>query len=160
MNDSKNKFLLSMLLAIRELDELDTPLNSQEKNNLYIFAGQLKADITAWGISIKPNLIELINNNPSLNAVFQDIKSKLEKIDNIPENLIPSQDELATVIPIKIEPLQRPIIKLDASYLKSNEITNMSIQILSSPQPSKTAKKISKLEQLLNFIRQNRSDNK
>ncbi|NEP91282.1 MAG: hypothetical protein F6K18_33240 [Okeania sp. SIO2C2] len=95
-----------------------------------------------------------------LNAVFQDIKSKLEKIDNIPENLIPSQDELATVIPIKIEPLQRPIIKLDASYLKSNEITNMSIQILSSPQPSKTAKKISKLEHLLNFIRQNMSDNK
>ena len=157
MNDSMNKFLLSMLLA---LGELNTPLNSQEKDRLYIFAGQLKADITAWEISIKPNLIELINNNPSLNSVFQEIQSKLEKIDNIPENLIPSQDELATVIPTKIEPPQRPIIKPDSSDLKSNEITNMTIQVISSPEPSKTAKKISKLEQLLNFIRQNRSENK
>ncbi|MDY7008445.1 MAG: hypothetical protein SWX82_32130 [Cyanobacteriota bacterium] len=155
-----NKFLLSMLLAIRELDELDSPLNSKEKDNLYIFAEQLKADLTAWEISIQPDLIKLINSNSSLNAVFQEIKSKLEKIDNIPENLIPSQDELATVIPTKIEPPQRPIIKLDASDLKSNEITNMSIQILSSPEPSKTAKKISKLEELLNFIFPNRSENK
>ncbi|NEO52897.1 MAG: hypothetical protein F6K54_07280 [Okeania sp. SIO3B5] len=157
MNDSMNKFLLSMLLAIRELD---TSLNAEEKNSLYIVAEQLSLRPTAWETDIQSNLMEIIYSNPPLNAVFQEIKSKLEKIDNIPKNLIPSQDELATVIPTKIEPLKRPIIKLNPSDLKSNEITNMSIQIISSPEPSKTAKKISKLEQLLNFIFPNRSENK
>lgn len=157
MNNSRNKFLLSMLLA---LGELNTPLNSKEKNDLYIFAGQLKADLTAWETSIEDNLIKLINSNPSLKIVFQEIKSKLEKIDNIPENLIPSAKDLEDVFSKEIKPVERPIIKLDASDLKSNEITNMSIQIISSPEPSKTAKKISKLEQLLNFIFPNRSENK
>ncbi len=156
MNNSMNKFLLSMLLAIRELD---SPLNSEEKDSLYVAAEQLSLRATAWETDIESNFMEIINSNPSLNTVFQELKSQLEKIPEIPENLIPSPEELATVIPPEIEPDKRPIIKPDASALKSNEIPNMSIQILSSPEPLETVKKISKFEQLLNFIRQNRSEN-
>ena len=55
--------------------------------------------------------------------------------------------------------------KPNSSDLTSEEeITNMSMQVLSSPEPSEIAKEIvkksSKLERLLNLIRPNRSKNK
>ena len=160
MNNSVSKFLLSMLLA---MGALDTPLNSEEKDRLKNAAQQLSllsSHPTAWE-KIELNLIEIISNNLSFNMVFQEIKSKLDKIDDIPENLIVSQDELAEVIPVpKNEEIPRPIPDVKPSDLKSNEITNMSIQILSSPEPSETVKKISKLEEIKDFISQNNSDNK
>ncbi|NEP82842.1 MAG: hypothetical protein F6K39_34695, partial [Okeania sp. SIO3B3] len=144
--------LLSMLLAIKELD---SPLNSEEEENLYIAGQQLSLDPTAWETDIEPTLMEVINNNPSLNTVFQNINSKLEKIDEIPQNLIPNTEEMTAVIPTEENQLlERPIPDIDMSDFQSNEITNAAIQIISSPEPSETVKKISKFEKLLNFISQ------
>lgn len=158
MNNSIDKFLLSMLLAI---GELETPLNAEEKENFQIAAEQLELDPTAWSTNIEPNLIEIINSNLSLNRLFQDIKSKIDKIDNIPQDLIPKAEDLATVTPTKNQPLERPIPNISQGDLESNnEITNTSIQILSSSEPSETVKKISKLEKLKNWLSQNNSDNK
>ncbi|NER02052.1 MAG: hypothetical protein F6K17_05095 [Okeania sp. SIO3C4] len=152
MNNSTDKFLLSMLLAIKELD---SPLNSEEEENLYIAGQQLSLDPTAWETDIEPTLMEVINNNPSLNTVFQNINSKLEKIDEIPQNLIPNTEEMTAVIPTEENQLlERPIPDIDMSDFQSNEITNAAIQIISSPEPSETVKKISKFEKLLNFISQ------
>ncbi|MGD1704597.1 hypothetical protein [Dapis sp. BLCC M229] len=152
MKDSANKFLLSMLLAIKELD---IPLNSEEKENLYIAGQQLSLDPSAWEEDIEPSLMEIINNNPSLNQVFQKINSKLEKIDNIPQNLIPNTEEMKTLIPTEEnQPLERPIPDVNMSDFQSNEITNAAIQIISSPEPSETVKQISKFDKLLNLIDQ------
>ncbi|MGD1805370.1 hypothetical protein ACP6PL_07995 [Dapis sp. BLCC M126] len=153
MNDSANKFLLSMLLAIKELD---SPLNEEEKENLYLAGQQLSLDPTAWEEDIEPTLMEIINNNPSLNTVFQSINSKLKEIDEIPENLIPNTEEMTAVIPTdENQPLERPIPDVDESDFQSNEITNAAIQIISSPEPSETVKKIGKFDKLLNLIGQN-----
>ncbi len=150
MNNSANKFLLSMLLAIKELD---TPLNSEEKENLYIAGQQLSLDPTAWEEDIKPSLMEIINNNPSLNTVFQNINSKLEEMDQMPQDLILNTEDVKTVIATEEnQPLERPIPDIDMSDLESNEITNAAIQIISSPEPSETVKKISKFDKLLNLI--------
>ncbi len=152
MNDSANKFLLSMLLAIKELEN---PLNSEEKENLYIAAQQLSLDPSAWEEDIKPSLMEIINNNSSLNTVFQNINSKLEKIDEIPQDLIPNTEEMAAVTPTEEnQPLERPIPDIDSDDLASNEITNAAIQIILSPEPSETVKKISKFDKLMNLINQ------
>jgi len=154
MNDSANKFLLSMLLAIRELD---TPLNSEEKDRLKNAARQLSFvsnHPTTWSIHIEPNLMEIINSNSSLNTLFQDIKSKLDQIDNIPQDLIPTTEDLATVTPTKNQPKDRAIPDISPADLKSNEITNTTIQVLSSAKPSETVKEVGKLEKLWNFISQ------
>ncbi|MGD1711828.1 hypothetical protein [Hydrocoleum sp. CS-953] len=152
MNDSANKFLLSMLLAIKESD---TPLSSEEKENLYIAGQQLSLDPTAWEEDIQPSLMEIINNNPSLNTVFQNINSKLEKIDEMPQDLILNTEDVKTVTPTEEnQPLERPIPDVDMSDLESNEITNAAIQIISSPEPSETVQKISKFDKLMNLIGQ------
>ena len=81
MNDSMNKFLLSTLLAIRESGN---SLDSEEKESLYIIGEQLSIKPTAWETDIESNLMGIINSNSSLNTIFQDFKSQLEKLDNIP----------------------------------------------------------------------------
>ena len=152
-----DKFLLSLVYAIKELE---TPLTSEKKNQLKDASEQLVEDSTAWEMYTKPMLKEIISNNSSLNKVFQNIQSNLEKIGDIPQDFIPSTEGSVTVTPRKNLVQERPIPNLSPGSLKSNEITNMCIQIISSPEPSETVQKISKFEQLRNFISQNNSDNK
>ena len=63
-----------------------------KRKPLYCARQQLSLDPTPWETEIKPSLMEIINNNPSLNTVFQNINSKLEKIDEILMNLIPNTE--------------------------------------------------------------------
>ncbi len=143
----KEKFLLSLVYAIQELE---TPLNSEEKEQLQDVSEQLADDPTAWEIYTKPMVEEIISNNSSLNKIFQDVQSKLEKIEEIPPDFLPTAEELVTVTPTNNQPQERPIPRISSADLKSNEITNMCIQVISSPEPSETVKKVSKLDKLLN----------
>ena len=152
-----DKFLLSLVYAIKELE---TPLTSEEKDQLKNVSEQLVEDPTAWEMYTQPMLKEIISNNSSLNKVFQKTLSNLQQIGDIPQDFIPNTEELVTVTPRKNLVQERPIPNLSPGDLKSNEITNMSIQVLTSPEPSETVQKISKFEQLRNFISQNNSDNK
>ena len=152
-----DKFLLSLVYAIKELE---TPLTSEEKDQLKNVSEQLVEDPTAWEMYTQPMLKEIISNNSSLNKVFQKTLSNLEQIGDIPQDFIPNTEELVTVTPRKNLVQERPITNLSPGDLKSNEITNMSIQVLTSPEPSETVQKISKFEQLRNFISQNNSDKK
>lgn len=157
MNDSMEKFLLAMLLTIKKLEN---PLNSTEKDTLYLVAQQLFLRPNTWDTNIKSNLIKITNSNSSLNTIFQEIKSQIEKIPEIPQNLIPSPEELATIIPTKLQSSQRPILKSDDSNKDIPGITNISIQVFSSPEPSETVKKMSKFQELLNLILQKDSENR
>ncbi|NEQ40987.1 MAG: hypothetical protein F6K40_34150 [Okeania sp. SIO3I5] len=147
---NQDKFLLSLMFAIQELD-----LSSEETEQLHDIGEQLADDPTAWEIYTKPMAEEIISNNSSLNKIFQDVQSKLEKIDEIPQDFLPTTEELAIANPTKNQPQERPIPRISSADLKSNEITNMCIEVLSSPEPSETAKKVSKLDKLLNLISQN-----
>lgn len=157
MNNSMDKFLLSFMYAIKELE---TPLTSEETKQLKNIGQQLANDPTVWEIYTEPMLKEIISNNSSLNKVFQKTLSNLQQIGDIPQDFIPNTEELVTVTPRKNLVQERPIPNLSPGDLKSNEITNMSIQVLTSPEPSETVQKISKFEQLRNFISQNNSDKK
>ena len=157
MNNSMDKFLLSLMYAIKELE---TPLTSEETKQLKNIGQQLANDPTVWEIYTEPMLKEIISNNSSLNKVFEKTLSNLEKIGDIPQDFIPNTEELVTVTPRKNLVQERPIPNLSPGDLKSNEITNMCIRIISSPELSVTVKKISKFEALQNFISQNNSDKK
>ena len=157
MSNSMDKFLLSLVYAIKELE---TPLTSEEKDQLKNVSEQLVEDPTAWEMYTQPMLKEIISNNSSLNKVFQKTLSNLEQIGDIPQDFIPNTEELVTVTPRKNLVQERPIPNLSPGDLKSNEITNMSVQVLTSPEPSETVQQISKFEQLRNFISQNNSDKK
>ena len=133
MSNSMDKFLLSLVYAIKELE---TPLTSEEKDQLKNVSEQLVEDPTAWEMYTQPMLKEIISNNSSLNKVFQKTLSNLQQIGDIPQDFIPNTEELVTVTPRKNLVQERPIPNLSPGDLKSNEITNMSVQVLTSPEPS------------------------
>ena len=157
MNNSMDKFLLSLMYAIKELE---TPLTSEETKQLKNIGQQLANDPTVWEIYTEPMLKEIISNNSSLNKVFQNIQSNLENLGDIPQDFIQNTEDLVTVTPGKKTSEKRPLPIFSQEDSKSNEVVNISIQVLTSPEPSKKAKEISKLEKLWNFISQNNSDKK
>ena len=157
MNNSMDKFLLSFMYAIKELE---TPLTSEETKQLKNIGQQLANDPTVWEIYTEPMLKEIISNNSSLNKVFQNIQSNLENLGDIPQDFIQNTEDLVTVTPGKKTSEKRPLPIFSQEDSKSNEVVNISIQVLTSPEPSKKAKEISKLEKLWNFISQNNSDKK
>ena len=75
-----------------------------KRKPLYCARQQLSLDPSPWKEDIQPTLMEIINNNPSLNTAFQNINSKLEKIDEILQNFIPNTEEMKTVPLRKINP--------------------------------------------------------
>ena len=98
MSNSMDKFLLSLVYAIKELE---TPLTSEEKDQLKNVSEQLVEDPTAWEMYTQPMLKEIISNNSSLNKVFQKTLSNLQQIGDIPQDFIPNTEELVTVTPRK-----------------------------------------------------------
>ena len=73
MNDSMEKFLLAMLLTIRELEN---PLNSKEKDTLYLVAQQLFLRRNTWDTNIKSNLIKT-----TLSRQFSWVMGRLRSVN-------------------------------------------------------------------------------
>ncbi|BAZ48637.1 hypothetical protein NIES4103_12450 [Nostoc sp. NIES-4103] len=149
-----NNTLLALLLALKDSA---TFLSETEKSDLYQAAEQLSANPKAWEVLIEPRLLVMIQANEPLNQRFQAAKSQLDNLgDQIPVNLLPSEAELEQAAPKqKPQPITRAIPQVSSSDLKSNEITNMAIRVLATPNPAETAKKLSGFEQLQQFLNQN-----
>ena len=157
MNNSMDKFLLSFMYAIKELE---TPLTSEEKKQLKNIGQQLANDPTAWEIYTEPMLKEVISKNSSLNKIFQNIHSNLEKISDTSQYFIQPTEDLVTVTPRENLLEERPVIKPDPEEEDNYELLNMSIEVLQFPEPQEKVKKISQFEKFWNLISQKNSDKK
>ncbi|WP_448266407.1 hypothetical protein [Nostoc sp. DSM 114159] len=149
-----NNTLLALLLALKDSE---IPLSDTEQSDLSQAAEQLSANPKAWEVLIEPRLLVMIQANEPLNQRFQAAKSQLDNLgDTIPLNLLPSEAELEQAVPKqKPQPITRAIPQVSSSDLRSNEITNMAIKVLATPNPSETAKKLSSFEQFQQFLNQN-----
>lgn len=146
-----NNTLLSLLLALKDSA---TPLSDTEKSDLSVAAEQLAANPKAWERLIEPRLLVMIQANEALNERFQFVKCQLENLgDKIPQNLLPTEIELEQVVPTpKTQLIARAPLQISPSDLKSSEITNMAIRVMSTSNPAETAKKLSRFEQFQQFL--------
>jgi len=143
--------LLALLLALKKLE---TPLSDTEQSALSQAAEQLYANPNAWDLLIEPPLLAMIQANESLNQLYKIAKSQLDALrDEIPSHLLPTQAEFEAVIPTNQSPVKRGKLPVNDGY-KSNEINNVAINILSTANPVETAKKLSRIEQLQQFLQQ------
>jgi hypothetical protein len=146
-----NKTLLALLLALKNLE---IPLSNEEQAAFQDAAYQLQLDSQDWE-DYKLDLLAVIQANPTLNQLYQNALSQLDAFSgNIPGDLLPTQAELKQVIPTAQAPATRGFAPI-SDDLDSNEINNMVINILASPNPSETTKKLSRFEQLQQFLQQN-----
>ncbi|MBD2194478.1 MULTISPECIES: hypothetical protein [Calothrix] len=149
-----NNTLLALLLA---LQDSEITLSDTEQSDLSQVAEQLSANPKAWEILIEPRLLVMIQANETLNQRFQAAKSLLDNLgDKIPLNLLPSEAELEQAAPKqKPQVVTRGIPQVSSSDLRSNEITNMAIRVMATPNPSETAKKLSSFDKFQQFLTQN-----
>ncbi len=149
-NLTTNNTLLALLLALRDLD---TSLTEQEKADLTDISHRLYLEPEAWESDIAPSLLSIIQVNPNLNQRYQTIKSQLDQVgDTLPPDLLPTSAELEHVASATA-PKERGFAPVaDESESENLEINNIAIDILSQPNPSATAKKLSSLERLKQFL--------
>ena len=149
MSVTINKTLLALVLAIKDIEHL----SKDEGNAFRDAAEQLQLEPNNWQ-EHEADLLRVIQANPSLNQLYQTAKSQLDALSSeIYSNLLPTQAELEQAIPTNQAPTKRgfaPIIEDDESH----EINNMVINILTTPNPPETAKKLSRLEQFQQFLKQ------
>lgn len=141
--------LLALLLTLKNLE---VPLSTAEQEALNKVGKQLEANPNAWKV-IEKGLMNVIEANPSLNQLYQAAKAQLDAVDgNIPPNLLPTKTELEQVLPAASQREKRPYEPSKDENEKSDEILNMTRKILNTPDPADTAKKLSRLEKLWQFL--------
>ena len=148
MTESRSITLLALLVA---LDKAELNLNSEEREALRNTAQQLLLDPDDWDF-IKEGLVGTIEANSLLNSEYNDILSKLQTVGNIPSQTMPTQKELEAELPSEDEePESRGYFEGEADK-DSDEILNVTINVLNRKEPEKTVKNLSFIKRLKDFL--------
>jgi hypothetical protein len=143
------KTLLALFLALKELEALSEPERASLRNT----ADKLHFEPDNWK-DHESDLLTTIQANSQFNLLYQTYKSQLDAVQGeIPSHLLPTQAEVEAVIPTNQSPVERGKLPVNDGY-KSNEIHNVAINVLSTAKPVETAKKLSSIEQLKQFLQQ------
>jgi hypothetical protein len=126
------KTLLALFLALKDLDTL----SEDERASLRDTAYNLHLEPDNWQ-EHESHLLATFQANSKFNLLYQSYKSQLDALKGeIPSDLLPTQAEVEQVAPIpNTQPRSRAPLQVNPSDLKSNEITNMAIRVLTTPNP-------------------------
>ncbi|GET35473.1 hypothetical protein MiSe_02150 [Microseira wollei NIES-4236] len=149
MSAAVNKTLLALVLALKDVQDL----SEDEKDAFKDAADQLQLDPDNWE-DYEDYLLTVVLANSDLNQRYQFAKSQLDALNGeIPSDLLPTPAELAAAIPTNQIPVTRGKLPVNDRY-KSNEINNLAINVFSTANPPETAKKLSIIEKIQQFLQQ------
>ena len=158
MAESPRTTLLALLLALKQLE---TPLTTDERAKLKTKGQQLALDPDDWDY-IQEGLMAVIQQNPSLDRLFQTAKVQLEAIDgNIPPELLPTQAEKEAELFAGNQREPQTFGHQEGEPdLKSDEILNIAINVLPKEDPAKKAQNLSFLQRIQTHLQKSNSENK
>ncbi len=149
MNTQINTTILAFLLALQELDK---PLSQSEKKTLAEIADQLDVQPKAWESFTQPLLLKMIADNESLNQGYHVYKSKLDSLETIPSELLPSVTEIEQLKMGESLPMTRGYKPQSEAIGYNQQINNVVIVISRSEHPESTVKKLSLIEKLKELL--------
>lgn len=149
MAESPKTTLLALLIA---LEKLEIPLSPEEKQALGNTARQLDIDPDDWD-SIKEGLTAAIEANPTLCQHYQTALIQLQAVNgDIPAEQMPTENELeAELARENREPTTFGYFEGEPDR-ESDEILNVTINVLTRKEPEKVAKKLSFLKRIQNWL--------
>jgi hypothetical protein len=149
MAEPPKRTLLALLIA---LEQLQTPLSPEETEALETTASQLYLDPDDWDF-IKEGLIATIEANHALYQNYQTALVQLQSLKgNIPSEQMPTQEELETELAHENkEPITFGYFEGEPDR-ESDEILNVTINVLTRKEPDQAAKKLSFLKRLQNWL--------
>lgn len=139
---------MAFLLAFQDLK---SSLNELEKQQLKEVAKQLNTQPKAWKNYTKKLLLEIIAANSDLNRLYQDYKTRLENLEEIPQDLLPTEAETNKLIVRDSVMTKGYKPKSEASGYE-NQLNNVVIVVGSSETPEETVKKATFLEKVKEFL--------
>ena len=140
--------MMAFLLAFQDLK---SSLKELEKQQLKEVAKQLNTQPKAWENYTKKLLLEIIAANTSLNRLYQDYKNRLENVEEIPQDLLPTEAETNKLIICDSVMTKGYKPKSEASGYE-NQLNNVVIVVGSSETPEETVKKATFLEKVKEFL--------
>lgn len=149
MAESPKTTLLALLIA---LEQLEIPLSPEEKQALENTAQQLYHDPDDWDF-IKQGLMAAIEANPTLYQHYQTALTQLQAVNgDIPVEQMPTENELeAELARENREPTTFGYFEGEPDR-ESDEILNVTIDVLTRQEPEKVAKKLSFLKRIQNWL--------
>ncbi len=149
MTTQINTTTVAFLLALKELD---TPLSEEEKKALAEIADQLDVQPKAWESFTKPLLLKMIADNELLNQRYQAYKSKLDSLETIPPELLPTVTEIEQLKRGETLATQKGFKPQSEAIGYNQQINNVFLVISRSEQPEETVKKLSFTEKIKQFL--------
>ncbi|MDZ8226352.1 hypothetical protein [Nostoc sp. ChiVER01] len=156
MNTKADNTIIAFLLAFQDLK---TALGEQEKQNLKEVAKQLDTQPKAWEDYIKGRLLEIIIPNPDLNKSYQFYKSQLDNLEEIPNDLLPSEAEVNRLNTLEKSPITRGFKPKNEATGYESQLNNVVVIVGSSSQPEETVKQATFLEKWKQFLSQSNQSN-
>lgn len=155
MAESPRTTLLALLLALKQLE---TPLTTDERAKLKTKGQQLAIDPDDWDY-IQEGLMAVIQQNPSLDRLFQTAKVQLEAIDgNIPIELFPTEQEKeAELLANQKRELVTFGYREGEPDKTSDEIRDIVIDVLTQAEPTTKAKNLNFLQRIQTHIQKSNS---
>ena len=156
MNTKPDNTIIAFLLAFQDLK---TALGEQEKQKLKEVAKQLDTQPKAWEDYIKGRLLEIITPNADLNQSYQFYKSQLDKLEEIPDDLLPTEAEISKLISRDKAPITRGFKPKNEATGYESQLNNVVIIVGSSEKPEETVKQATFLGKWKQFLSHSNSSN-
>ncbi|WP_341526617.1 hypothetical protein WKK05_29385 [Nostoc sp. UHCC 0302] len=156
MNTKADNTIVAFLLAFKDLK---TTLGEQEKQNLKEVAKQLDTQPKAWEDYIKERLLEIITSNPDLNQSYQSYKSQLDSVEEIPDDLLPTEAEMNRLDTLEKAPITRGFKPKNEATGYESQLNNVVVIVGSSSKPEETVKQAKFLEKWKQFLSQSNQPN-
>ncbi|MDM9585560.1 MULTISPECIES: hypothetical protein [unclassified Nostoc] len=156
MNTKADNTIIAFLLAFQDLK---TALGEQEKQNLKEVAKQLDTQPKAWEDYIKGRLLEIITPNPELNQSYQFYKSQLDDLEEIPDDLLPTEAEISGFNTFATYPLTRGFKPKYEATGYETQLNNVVVIVGSSEKPEETVKQVKFLEKWKQILSQSNQSN-
>ena len=156
MNTKADNTIIAFLLAFQDLK---TALGEQEKQNLKEVAKQLDTQPKAWEDYIKGRLLEIITPHPDLNQSYQFYKSQLDNVEEIPDDLLPTEAEIIRLKTLDKASITRGFKPKDEATGYESQLNNVVVIVGSSEKPEETVKQATFLKKLKQFLSKSNSSN-
>ncbi|MBD2467862.1 hypothetical protein [Nostoc sp. FACHB-145] len=156
MTTNNDNTIIAFLLA---LQDLNTSLSTQDKQKLKEVAKQLDTQPKAWETYIKERLLNIIFANTELNQSYKFYQSKLEKIEEIPDDLLPTIDEISSLNPHEKVVITKGFKQKSEAIGYESQLNNVVITISNAEKPEEIVKKAKFLEKLKQYLAQFNSAN-
>lgn len=140
---------MAFLLAFQGLN---ASLSEQDKQNLKEVAKQLYTQPQAWKSHIEKRLLEIINDNCELNQFYQFYKTQLDKIEEIPNNLLPTEADINTLIGFDEASILKGFKPKSKPGDYAVQINNIAVIVCGSDQPERTVEQVTFLNKWKQFL--------